>query len=101
MVYSWYRTGVTKLRPIPPIVVYKRFGTAMLKYKDLWKLEFVGAGKSHIKWTPENLLSEEGSWKMIKIGETLLSMLAISSLNEEDFGHHSDPFNGLYHLEQK
>jgi len=31
-----------RLRPIPRIVVYQRFGTAMLKHKDM-EIEFVGA----------------------------------------------------------
>lgn len=89
-----------KLRPIPRIAIYKRFGTAMLKYKDL-EIEFVGARKESYHFESRKPDVEEGSLEDDQNRRDFtINALAIS-LNGEDFGEIIDPFNGLVHLEEK
>ena len=90
----------TKLRPIPRIAVYSRFGTAMLKHKDL-EIEFVGARKESYrpdsrKPTVENGTLEDDQNRR----DFTINALAVS-LNRVDFGTIIDPFDGLNHLEDK
>lgn len=90
----------SKLRPIPRIAVYRRFGTAMLKHKDL-EIEFVGARKESYrpdsrKPTVENGTLEDDQNRR----DFTINALAVS-LNKQDFGNIIDPFDGLKHLEDK
>ena len=89
-----------QLRPIPRIVVYKRFGTAMLKHKDL-ELEFVGARKESYRFDSRKPTVEEGSLEDDQNRRDFTINALAMSLNSRDFGYIVDPFDGLAHLEEK
>jgi poly(A) polymerase len=89
-----------KLSPRPHVVVYKRFGTAMIKHKDMI-IEFVGARKESYQVTSRKPAVEKGSLEDDQNRRDFTINALAVSLNEGDFGDIIDPFNGLTHLEQK
>lgn len=89
-----------QLHPIPRIAVYKRFGTAMLKHKDL-EIEFVGARKESYRHDSRKPTVEEGTLEDDQNRRDFTINALAVSLNEEDFGTIIDPFEGLIHLEDK
>ena len=89
-----------KLRPIPRIVVYRRFGTAMLKHQDL-EIEFVGARKESYQHDSRKPIVEEGSLEDDQNRRDFTINAMAVSLNEEDFGHIIDPFGGIHDIERK
>lgn len=90
----------SKLRPIPRITVFKRFGTAMIKHKDL-EIEFVGARKESYQHDSRKPAVENGNLEDDQNRRDFTINALAVSLNEESFGEIIDPFNGLYHLERK
>lgn len=90
----------SRLRPIPRIVVYRRFGTAMIKHKDL-EIEFVGARKESYNFHSRKPTVEDGSLEDDQNRRDFTINALAVSLNGPNYGQILDPFNGLHHLERK
>lgn len=88
------------LDPVPYVAIYQRFGTAMIRYKDL-EIEFVGARKesySEFSRKPDvvsGTLEDDQNRR-----DFTINALAVS-LNSEDRGQILDSFNGFKDLENK
>lgn len=88
------------LQPVPRVVVYRRFGTAMLKHRDL-EVEFVGARKESYRHDSRKPTVEEGSLEDDQNRRDFTINALATSLNERDFGQIVDPFAGMNDLENK
>jgi poly(A) polymerase len=88
------------IKPQPRVNIFSRFGTAMIKIRDI-ELEIVGARKESYSYESRKPFVEAGTLEDDQNRRDFTINALAVSLNEENFGEIIDPFNGLLHLEQK
>jgi len=93
-------TQVAAVLELPPPVVFRNFGTAMLKAGE-YELEFVGARKESYRadsrkpWVEDGTLEEDQQRRDFTINAMAISLQA------QGFGDLIDPFGGIGHLRKK
>ena len=91
---------VSQLLPNKPKVqVFKTYGTAMLRFKDI-EIEFVGARKESYTEESRNPKVTEGTLEDDQNRRDFTINALALSLNEDNFGELLDPFNGIQDLEK-
>ena len=92
---------VAELLPYnPKVQVFKTYGTAMLKFKDL-EIEFVGARKESYVAHSRNPLVDKGTLKDDQNRRDFTINAMAISLNNADYGLLLDPFEGIADLQNK
>jgi len=82
------------------VVIFKRFGTAMLKHNDL-ELEFVGARKESYSENSRKPEVEPGSLRDDQLRRDFTINALAVSINDKTFGNLIDPFTGVDHIKEQ
>ena len=92
---------VSELLPnTPKVQVFKTYGTAMLRFKDV-EIEFVGARKESYSEESRNPAVTNGTLEDDQNRRDFTINALALSLHKDNFGDLLDPFNGLKDLEEK
>ena len=92
---------VSELLPnTPKVQVFKTYGTAMLRFKDV-EIEFVGARKESYSEASRNPAVTNGTLEDDQNRRDFTINALALSLHKDNFGDLLDPFNGLKDLKEK
>ncbi len=94
------RETARRLKPSPRVSVFKNFGTAMFRYKDI-EVDFVGARRESYRQDSRKPVVEDGTLEDDqKRRDFTINALAIA-LHPDEHGTFIDPFDGLEDLRKK
>jgi putative nucleotidyltransferase with HDIG domain len=91
--------AVAQILKVKKVSVFKNYGTAHFRYKDL-DVEFVGARKESYQADSRKPFTESGTLQDDQNRRDFTINSMAISLNQADFGQLIDPFNGLADLEK-
>jgi poly(A) polymerase len=94
------RETARRLKPQPKVSVFKNFGTAMFRYRDI-EVDFVGARRESYRKDSRKPVVEDGTLEDDqKRRDFTINAMAVA-LHPEEYGKFIDPFNGLEDLHNK
>ena len=93
-------TKVSELLPDSSLAVYKNFGTALVKWKEM-ELEFVGARKESYRANSRKPIVENGTLEDDQNRRDFTINAMAISLNEDNIGEILDPFDGMADIKRR